>query len=273
MLVNLSLMHPRLLTTLILLDPMIQTRGSAPNTPHPAALSVKRRDLWASHSEAEQAFRKSKFYQSWDPRVLDRWCQYGIRETPTIIHPNEKGKATLKTTRDQECLTFLRASWEGMSPDGSTILNRDAVPDINLAMPFRYPFYRAEPCNTLEKLSEVRPSVLYVCGEKSPMSTPQERKLKMDITGTGVGGSGGAKEGRVEEVVLKGLGHLIVMESSRLCADAAAGWLGRELKRWEEEGRKYVEWTKKSLVEKSTLSEEWKKRIKTVGMPEETSKI
>ena len=273
MLVNLSLIHPRLLTTLILLDPVIQLHASAPSGPNPAALSSTRRDIWPSRSEAEASFRKSKFYQSWDPRVLDRWCTFGIRETPTTIYPSERDKVTLKTTKHQECVTFMRPSWEGLSPDGSTILNRDAVPDISLDMLIKYPFYRAEPPNTLAKLPEVRPSVLYVCGEISPMSTPEARKLKMETTGTGLGGSGGAKEGRVKEVVLKGVGHLVAMESSVLCAEASSKWLGVEMKRWEEQKRKYVEWTKKSLVEKSTLSEEWQRRIKTIGGPEKGSKL
>lgn len=273
MLVNLSLMHPRLLSTLVLLDPVIQKHASAPSGPNPAAMSAVRRDIWPSRSEAEKAFRKSKFYTTWDPRVLDRWCKFGIRETPTPIYPDEDGKVTLTTTKHQECLTFMRPSWEGISPDGSTILNREAVPDISLDMLNKYPFYRAEPPNTLAKLPEVRPSVLYVFGETSPMSNQEARRRKMDTTGTGVGGSGGTKEGQVKEVVLKGVGHLVAMEASMLCAEASAEWLDGEMKRWKSERRRYVEWAKKSLVEKSTLSEEWKRRIKTLNGPEKGSKL
>ena len=189
------------------------------------------------------------------------------------MHPDEERKVTLTTTRDQECLTFMRASWEGISSDGNTILDREKVPDLSLDMLIKYPFYRAEPPNTLKKLPEVRPSVLFVVGEVSPMSTPEARRFKMETTGTGLGGSGGAKDGQVKEVVLEGVGHLVAMEASGLCADAAAGWLGQELERWREGQRRYVEWTKKSQVDKSTLSEEWKRRIKTLGAPEKGSKL
>lgn len=263
MLVNLSLMHPRLLSTLILLDPVIQQHASTPSGPDPAQASTFRRDLWPSRAEAEKAFRKSKFYQAWDPRVLDLWCQYGVRETPTALFAEEgKGKVTLTTTKHQECLTFLRPSWDGVDPSGSTITNRDLLPDMSPDMLVKHPFYRPEPPNTMRGLPEVRPSVLYVFGGSSAMSAPQFRKLKMDVTGTGVGGSGGFKEGRVKEVVLEGIGHLVAMEASGLCADAAAEWVGSEMKRVEVERKKYVEWTKKSALEKSTLSEEWKRRMK-----------
>lgn len=273
MLVNLSLMHPRLLSTLILLDPVIQQHASAPSGPNPAEASTFRRDLWPSRQEAEKSFRKSKFYQSWDPRVLDRWCEFGIRETPTRLFEGEEGKVTLRTTKHQECLTFLRPSWEGMSEDGSTILNRNLLPDMGMDMLVKFPFYRPEPPNTLDRLPEVRPSVLYVFGETSMMNCAQARKRKMDTSGTGVGGSGGAKEGRVKEVILKGVGHLVAMEASELCAEAAAGWLGVEMERLDGERKMYVEWTKRNAVEKLTLSEEWKRRIKSPTALDKGSKL
>lgn len=93
------------------------------------------------------------------------------------------------------------------------------------------------------------------------MSLPVVRKQKMDMTGTGLGGSGGAKEGRVKELVLDGIGHLVAMEAAGKCAEAAAQWLGQEIKMIEKERAGYLEWTKRSLAEKQTLSEEWKARI------------
>jgi len=264
-LVNLSLMHPRLLSTLILLDPVIQQHASTPSGPNPAQASTFRRDLWPSREEAEKAFKKNKFYQSWDTRVLERWCRWGIRETPTELYPGEEGKVTLTTTKHQECLTFLRPSWDGMDPEGKEILKRDLLPDMSPDMLVKYPFYRPEPPNTLKRLPEVRPSVLWVFGETSSMSFPEARKMKIATTGTGVGGSGGAKEGRVKEVLLKGIGHLVAMEASEQCADAAAPWIGKEMQRFEAERKAYVDWTKKSMTEKTTLSEEWKKRVGTLS--------
>ncbi|TVY27358.1 Abhydrolase domain-containing protein mpaH [Lachnellula hyalina] len=258
---NVAFMHPRLLSTVVLMDPTIVTHASAPSGPSLVQSSTFRRDLWPSRAEAIAAFAKSKFYQSWDRRVFERWCQVGIRDTPTRVYPDEYGNATLSTTKHQECFTFMRPSWDGISPDGSIILRRDMVPDINMEQPKRYPLYRPEPLAVLRRLGELRPSVLYIFGETSPMSPPDLIHERMEITGNAPGGSGGVKEGRVKGVTLQGYGHLVAMEASELCADAAAAWLGQEVKRFEAERKAYEEWTKKSLPEKQTMSEEWKKRV------------
>jgi len=260
MLINLSLMHPRLFTTLILLDPVVQPGASSVKAPSVAQASTFRRDHWPSRAEAELSFRKSKFYSSWDPRVLDRWCKYGIRETPTVLYPDEQGSATLTTPKHQECFTFLRPSWEALS-EAHEIIDRDLVPDMAPDSITKYPFYRPEPINTLKRLVELRPSALYIFGGESDMSYPEARKQKLDATGTGTGGSGGIKYGRVKEKVLDGVGHLVAMEASNKCAEAAAEWLGKELKRDEADQKKYQEWTANNLTSKTTLSEEWERRI------------
>lgn len=137
----------------------------------------------------------------------------------------------------------------------------------------KFPFYRPEPLNTLARLGELRPSALYVFGSESEMSSPEACKYKLDVTGTGTGGSGGAKEGRVEGVMLDGIGHLVAMEASEECADVTAAWLGKEVKRFENERNEYIEWTKQSLEAKTTFSEEWKRRIGPPLKPIPKSKI
>lgn len=271
-LVNLSLIHPRLLSSLILLDPVIQEDASPPEAAGgvaPTRASTFRRDLWPSRLEAEDTFRKQKFYKSWDPRVLDRWCKYGIRETPTALYPNGQGAATLTTTRDQECFTFLRPSWEAVSEDGQ-IVKRELVPDMHPKSSIKYPFYRPEPPNTLHRLRNLRPTTMYIFGEVSDVSPPEGRKQKMENTGIGLGGGGGVKEGKVKQVVLDGIGHLVAMEASDKCADAASAWLGKEVKSFDAERENYKQWAKQSLEAKQTLSEEWKKRI---GGPFRAAKI
>lgn len=94
------------------------------------------------------------------------------------------------------------------------------------------------------------------------MSPPSLREEKMRLTGTGVGGSGGAPEGRVKAVLFPNVGHLIPMEAVSACADAAADWLQPEIDRWvreDEEWRKA--WTAKSEEERRTVSEESKMRL------------
>ncbi|TGO90262.1 hypothetical protein BPOR_0072g00190 [Botrytis porri] len=279
MLTNLSLMHPRLLTTLIMLDPVIQQHASTPlDTVSPNQLSTFRRDLWPSRAAAEASFRKSKAYSKWDSRVLDRWCQYAIRSTPTTIYPSEpSGSATLATPRHQECFSFMRPSWEAFSEDGKTIIRPDLIPDLHEISPAKYPFYRPEPINTLLRLPQLRPSVLYIYGATSDVCYPASRVEKLALTGTGHGGSGGAKEGKVKEVILEGIGHLVAQEATEECADALTPWIGQELKRWRREQEEYIEWTRKSLIEKQTFSEEWKRRVggppKRLGAKSDGSKL
>lgn len=262
MVTNLALIHPRLLSSLVLIDPVMSGLPAPMIPPTVAQLSAFRNDLWSSRAVAEEKFRTSRGFAAWDARVMDRWCQFGIRPTPTALYPKEPaGSVTLTTTKHQECFSFLRGTWEALSADGTTVINKKDVIDLGSEHLTRYPFYRPEDASTFKRLPELRPSVLYIFGETSNLSPPEARKAKMDVTGTGTGGSGGAKYGRVKEVLAKGQGHLVPMEAVALCADAAAKWLGSEKAIWQEEMDRYKEWTKLSLEEKTTLSAEWKKRI------------
>ncbi|KAI9881029.1 MAG: hypothetical protein M1830_008911 [Pleopsidium flavum] len=269
-LTNLALIHPRLLTTLILLDPVIQKHSSSPSGSgfSPGRASTFRRDLWPSRSAAAESFRKSKFYQAWDERVLDRWLQYGLRDLPTTIYPEDStlddtGKpVTLTTTKHQEVFTFLRPIFTSKDEHGKEAIIRLTHADFDPTTPHSSPFYRPEPEHTYHNLPFVRPSVLYIFGGLSLLSPPEWRKEKMELTGSGVGGSGGMKAGRVKEVVLENAGHLVAMEAVGACADATAEWLRVELKRWWEEEDKFnQEWSVKTRREKLMISEEWKTLI------------
>lgn len=260
----LSLMHPRLLTTLVLLDPVIVSpvRSSRNEGFRVAKMSTWRRDQWPSQDDAVNSFTKSKFYTNWDPRVLDRWLQYGLRSLPTVLYADSgegDKRVTLKTTKHQELFTFLRPNFEAYETGQFDSKNHI---DMDPEAAIESPFVRSEGLEVFRRLPNVRPSVLYIFGGKSDMSTPEWRKTKIDLTGTGVGGSGGAKVGRVKEVVLQGIGHLVAMEAVSESADSAAEWIGIEMKRWnadEEEFRS--RWNKKSVIEKITIDDKWREMI------------
>ncbi|ETI21998.1 hypothetical protein G647_06068 [Cladophialophora carrionii CBS 160.54] len=275
-LVNLAYMHPRLLSTLVLIDPVIQIYSSvAPDAgPSPARLSTFRRQVWPSRSAAASSFAASKFYQAWDPRVLERWVKYGLRDMPTLLHPDTDTdpshdkdhrsgpKVTLTTPMPQEVFTFLRPNYEGYGHDGRPI-NRKTHADLNPALPSIYPFYRAEGPQTFFRLPELRPSVLYIFGGKSDVGTADACKAKMDLTGVGVGGSGGAPAGRVRSVTFEDIGHLIAMEAVDRTADHSSEWIGKEMEMWRKDEDEHLRtWTHaKSLVEKQSVDDEWKKMI------------
>jgi pimeloyl-ACP methyl ester carboxylesterase len=257
-------MHPRILTTLVLLDPVVISKDtdSKYDTFHVARLSTWRRDIWPSQEEADKGFKKSKFYASWDPRVLDRWLQYGLRKLPTVLYPDctaTDTRVTLKTTKHNELFTFLRPNYQCFETGE---FDRKNHPDVEPEVAMDAPFIRPESLEIFDRLPNVRPSVLYIFGGESDMSTPPRRKAKIDVTGTGLGGSGGAAAGRVKEVVLEGIGHLVAMEAVGQCADSIAEWVGSELKRWnmdEEELRST--WAKKSMIEKITIDDKWREMI------------
>jgi pimeloyl-ACP methyl ester carboxylesterase len=261
-------MHPRLFTTLLLLDPVIHPYSSVPpdSAESPAQMSTFRRDIWPSRKVAAEGYTKSKFYQTWDPRVIERQVKYGLRDLPTTIHPlasipRDETPVTLSTTKHQEVFTFLRPNYEGSGHEGRPV-DRKKQPDVHPGLDTIYPFYRPEVPRVYFRLPEVRPSVLYVFGELSYLSSPEAIAAKLNETGSGVGGSGGIKEGKVKGVILKNVGHLVAMEAVEECADAAAEWISREMKSWtadEDEHRK--RWMAKTLVEKQTVDEEWKTRI------------
>jgi hypothetical protein len=286
-LVNLSLMHPRLFTSLILIDPVIQRLPSAEGNFEPAKASTSRREIWPSRKAAAEKLKSSKFYQSWDPRVLDRWIQYGLRELPTYHFPHATAasstpptitadpstatvppakdtekEVTLRTTKHQEVLTFLRPNFPTPDyPNPSTEPNPITHPDVDPSAQPSSPFYSPVPIATFHKLPHLRPSVFYIFGDPAAgafLSAPILKADKLTHTGTGVGGSGGVKKGRVSSVTFDGIGHLIPMEVVERTADECVGWLKPELDRWRRiEDEERAEWAAVPREKKSVLSEQY----------------
>jgi len=271
-LVNLSIMHPRLLSTLVLIDPVMQSTPSAPpgSKQNFARSSSFRRDQWPSRNAAVNSMTKSKFYQAWDPRVLSRWIEFGLRDMPTFLY-QDSGKSsdsdtdkpvTLATSKQQEVFTYLRPNFNGLDSGGKPIINRATHPDLDLAAEVSYPFYNPGPMKAFSNLPFLRPSVLYIFGGLSDLSNPESREQKMQRTGVGVGGSGGAVEGRVMEVLLQDAGHLVPMERVGDTAIACSEWLAKELERWRGcEDRWKRSWESKSKKERTMMTDEWRRRI------------
>jgi pimeloyl-ACP methyl ester carboxylesterase len=249
-LVNLALMHPRLFESLILIDPVIARWTSQKGNITPAQSSAVRRDKWPSRKIALESFKRSKFYQAWDPRVLDLWVEYGLRELPTKLYPDvppaiepynsDSHEVTLTTTKHQEVFTFLRpvdnsfkASLDGFSEEEKKELLQLTHPDLDPSWDNSPGLYRPEPLITFNNLPYLRPSVLYIFGEISPLSFVKMRKDKMEVTGIGPGGSGGSKAGRVKDVVVKDTGHLIPMEKVTETAQHCSEWIAGELQRYK----------------------------------------
>ena len=269
-------MHPRLFHGLALIEPVMSGRfaGGGANV---AAASTVRRDLWPSRAAAAAAMHRSAFFSPWDSRALDCYLTFGLRELPTRLYSDPAAAAsasgpaneqqtpvTLTTTKHQEAWTFLRPQF---APYSSNPADQDTVrllaPDLDRSSTAQFAFHRAEMMIADVALSTLRPSVLWVFGGRSYLSTPEIRADRMARTGTGVGGSGGAKMGRVKEVVLDA-GHMVPFEKVGEVGGAVATWMGEEVRRWveEEEFLKRQDWGKSKGGEGTEVSEQWKERVK-----------
>ncbi|KJZ71657.1 hypothetical protein HIM_08969 [Hirsutella minnesotensis 3608] len=239
---NLALMHPRLFTSLILLDPVIQLSPPAmgfDGIPGGVNFTTHRKDLWPNRAAAAAAFQKS-VSKGWDSRVVDRMIRYGYRDLPTALHPDLPADAdpsdppvTLTTTKHQDAVSQLRANFESRQPDGRIHINRSSHADMDPLAAF-VPLYRPEPRSTFHRLPELRPSTLWPLGEKTYLSLDEMRE-GVKITGTGIGGSGGIPQGNVKEDMLRGQGHLFpftaVGEAARICAE----WISDRMVIFEEQ--------------------------------------
>ncbi|GLA03056.1 hypothetical protein AnigIFM60653_002652 [Aspergillus niger] len=226
-LVNLSIIHPRLLSTLILFEPVIiEASFGGPNPALPASV---RRDLWPNAESAKASL--SKGLRNWDPRTRERYLQYGLRKVPTALyHPSDPNvgpeAVTLRTTKHQEAWSFSTMNLE------SEHLDRLLLPDWDSERERPYLFSRPECWSAMRNLPFLRPSVLWVFGEKSFLSLPDAQDVKMRVTGTGVGGSGGVQIGAVEKAVLVDGSHTLVFENVGWCAETAAGWIRKWYAGW-----------------------------------------
>ncbi|CAG8183897.1 unnamed protein product [Penicillium salamii] len=244
-LAHLSLMHPSLFTGLILIDPVIQ-----PDNPsHRYALpSTYRRDIWPSRKEP--------------PKNFENWIKFGLRDVPTKQYPISQGTTstavTLTTPKAQELFTYLRPSYIDKRSGVRWGNPRDEMfpEDID-----DIPFYRPEPSHIFRRIPELKPIVLYIFGGNSDISIPAARKEKMRTTGTGIGGSGGAACGKVQEVVLP-CGHLVPMELPQESAKACTAFIDTALSYWTSESVRFLEaWERIPNDELIRIDTQWEDNI------------
>ena len=212
--------------------------GHVENGPNVALSSTFRRDLFPSRTAAEQSFRKNRFYQSWDSRALNKYLQYGLRETPTALYPDApSGSVTLTTTKHQEVWSFVRSNF---LPAPNKRQARLLSPDLSEEN-MTYLFHRPEMAMTFENLPNIRPNVLWVFGGLSALSTKEAQDQKIARTGTGIGGNGGVKAGSVERVVVEDGGHMLPFEKVEKCAAVLAAWLEKQMEDFEAVEKFYRE--------------------------------
>lgn len=236
-----------------------------------AGLSTFRRDIWPTREAAAEKFKSNKFYQAWDPRVLEKWLQHGLRDLPTEQYPElpkdsdpSNPPVTLSTTVAQEVYLYQGALY----PDKRLLQDDDLLQDIDPEHRDGRPFGRPECQELHRRLPEVKPSVLFVFGSQSIASPPEYQRDKIGRTGTGIGGSGGAAKGKVQGVALD-CGHLVGMEDPKGCADACSSFMSAELEQWEIRERNFDDRLKGlNRQERVGINELWKQHVNAdIGKP------
>ncbi|RAL14752.1 uncharacterized protein BO97DRAFT_422104 [Aspergillus homomorphus CBS 101889] len=289
---NLAYLHPRLFTTLLLIDPVIQLTpppmGFGTDATGPINYTLYRKDVWPSREVALRANRA--LTHGWDPRCVARMAQYGFRELPTALYPdvdavtaglqsttsatspphspprphNTTTPVTLTTTKYHDLLAQIRENFRARSPEtGRISISRATHADLDPLAAF-IPMYRPEPRSVFLRLPTLRPSCLWVLGGATYLQIDEMRE-GIKTCGTGVGGSGGIPEGRVREVTLPGLGHLMPFQAVQQVTEPCVAWLESELARFRETERLWAEEQKgRSHL---TLEGRWYRVLKPLAVP------
>lgn len=257
--------HPRFFTSLVLIEAAIDPYcGRGALFPW-MKQTLRKKESWPSKAEAESALLKSPSFREWDARVRSRLLEHGI-------YHHREGDAEewrLTTPKHQEAAMVVRPTIKDIDlkkggMDDVTLEERAQVPDLDPTGWNPQGCSRAEVKGMWNLLPSLRPWVLYINGGSSPyFGDPKIREERANLTGIGVGGSGGRKLGTVEQAVIEGGTHEIPFDANLgNVASHAAEWIEREMKRWTNgEKKRRDEWRKKPLKEKQTVSEGLMKAI------------
>ncbi|KAL2851847.1 hypothetical protein BJX68DRAFT_266091 [Aspergillus pseudodeflectus] len=243
--IHLSISHPRLFQTLILLEPTVQSEPpEQPGGRNPALWASTRRDRWASRRDAEVYIRGHPFWRRWDARCVDRYVRFGLRAVDTGGLDGDgdgAGAVTLRTNKAQEAWTFLRFNGAVPSPCPSCgqVGTDSGTTDADQHIDPKADFHASAPWLVLafELLPYIRPTVLYIFGSKSQTNVPARRAEKLQRTGVGHGGSGGVAAGPnvVRAEVLEGASHMVPLERVAETAGVVAGWVGEQVEGFRAE--------------------------------------
>ncbi|CZT20709.1 related to host-specific AK-toxin Akt2 [Ramularia collo-cygni] len=261
-LAHLALLHPRLMHALVIIDPVFQLQGGGQTW---ARASTFRRDHWPSRKIAEEKLSANPGLKSWDPVVLKKFLEFGLRDCPTEMYPEVPSKGdvpvTLQSTVAQEVYNYIEPTYHDprlLVP--KHLEGREFHPD-DVAKASGANFMRAEMAILWRRLEELQPSVMYIFGNTSTVSGEEARKAKIERTGRGVGGNGGVDTDMVKEVVLS-CGHLVPLEMPKDTAVSCAEFVDAEVARWvDEETERRVIWNGLSREGQVGLNDLWKEKI------------
>lgn len=258
-------MHPRLLSSLVLIEPAIALNRDKSAGLAQCRAMLRRRESWPDRAAVEAYVKDNPYYARWDPRAIQRLLTHGFRDTSS-----GSGDTTVmcKTSKHLDLAYMYKPNLSGIGIHGLDAITpdqRSQIPDIDPEAEWLAPLYRPEGRLVYKTLPALRPSVQYILGGQSSYSKPSLRNARLAETGSGVGGSGGVRAGRVREHIIGEGQHTLPMDRHmEEAAQVTAGWIGEEMEVWrKEEEQLRREWDAKAPGEKQKLLDSTVKVMKT----------
>ncbi|KAJ9604895.1 hypothetical protein H2200_010284 [Cladophialophora chaetospira] len=255
-LIDLALRHPRLLTTLITVEPLILPTHTGGGFAGAYAL-MNRPNHWPSRELAMEFFSRHPMYRNWDARVLDLFKQYALRDDnhPTkknTIESSSSKPVTLTTTPAQETALFARAAYPSSHSEPLSSFTPTSIqhPDFDFDPSGRaLPFYRPEAFQISKTITRLRPSTVFVYGATTMFTTtgPAHRAMVIAVAGTGIGGSRApaleksksVERQSVKQHVMEVGSHFVPLERPREVVSEVMGpWIEEKLVYWREDEKK-----------------------------------
>lgn len=155
----------------------------------------------------------------------------------------------------------MRSNFEPLTRDRGA--ERLLSPDLDPGKESKNLFHRAEPGIVQEYLPYIRPPVLYIFGDNSPISNSTAQVSMMSRTGVGLGGSGSTQEEQVAKIVLPKSGHLLPLEKVAACAEVVSFELSKRLDQFRSD-ELFLESHQSGKSERDDLvvSKEWQEGVK-----------
>ncbi|CAG8578862.1 9628_t:CDS:2, partial [Scutellospora calospora] len=94
-----EILRPGTFTSILAIEPIMKPNLVKEMNPLKELDIKRRRDRWPDREAAYASFITKKFFQSWDPEVLNLYIQYGLCELPS-------GEVILKCSKIQEFNSF-----------------------------------------------------------------------------------------------------------------------------------------------------------------------
>lgn len=213
--IHLSTFHPRLFSQLVLVEPIL---GSCTREGiYFAHSTLQSPDVWPTKAAAEAYMRKSPPFTLWDERVCRCWLEHGL----TANHSSGSG-VKLKTSKHQAAVTYVRplcGALPGEDGEQSPLDHEQKdTPDLHRSTERFAGFYCPASEITMPQLPNLRPRTLFVFGRDSVMSPKDKRSRILEFAGTGIAGNGGQSSGKVQQVTVPNVGHLLPFENPSECA-------------------------------------------------------